>query len=316
MERKMRNSHHWVARALALACCMAASVAGAADDSTLHIAYPTGMNGEIAVVMEKAKIVEALHLDATFTSFQYGPPMMEALASGAVNAVITSLMPITSYASRIPNDIKVVGMLGQSIDALMVGGDSQIQSPKQLVGHTIGVSFGSDSYLDLVTWLRDAHLADQVTLANVAPSDLVAALANKSVDAVVVRQPQVLRLETETHARVLKSWPFHFVTIMKARFVAEHPEVVQRYVEAIKQTILFISQNQALSARWFADYLRTDPAVVAAASADDPTYHVSSLDQIDVSVAPADRAIMKQWFEKALAEKMIRHPVDADSLFR
>ena len=51
------------------------------------------MNGQIVVAMDKAGIAQKDGLDAEFTSFQYGPPMMEGLAAGSIDAVVTSLMP-------------------------------------------------------------------------------------------------------------------------------------------------------------------------------------------------------------------------------
>ena len=38
------------------------------------------MNGQLVVTMEKAGIGQKNGLNAQFASFQYGPPMMEALA--------------------------------------------------------------------------------------------------------------------------------------------------------------------------------------------------------------------------------------------
>jgi ABC-type nitrate/sulfonate/bicarbonate transport system substrate-binding protein len=48
----------------------------------IRIAYPSGMNGQIATTMEKAEIAKKQGLNSEFIFFQYGPPMMEALAAG------------------------------------------------------------------------------------------------------------------------------------------------------------------------------------------------------------------------------------------
>ena len=55
------------------------------------------MNGQIPVVMERTGIAKKHGLDAEFVFFQYGPPMMEALASGHIDAVVTSTDPNTKY---------------------------------------------------------------------------------------------------------------------------------------------------------------------------------------------------------------------------
>src|SRR5690242_8753103 len=87
---------------LAAALFGAASAGWSADaqaPTKIRIAYPSGMNGQIPVVMERAGIATKYGLDAEFVFFQYGPPMMEALASGHVDAVVTSLMPVTTFLS-------------------------------------------------------------------------------------------------------------------------------------------------------------------------------------------------------------------------
>ena len=88
-----------VVLSLAAAICGMPTIAGAADPE-MRIAFPSGMNGQIVVTMEKAGIAEQSGIRARFESFQYGPPMMEALAAGSIDAVVTSLMPVTSYASK------------------------------------------------------------------------------------------------------------------------------------------------------------------------------------------------------------------------
>ena len=164
-----------------------------AAPETIRIAYPSGMNGQVVVAMQNAKILEKAGLNPTYTAFQYGPPMMEALASESIDAVVTSLMPVTSYASKVPGDAKIVATVGQSSHSLMASKESGISAKEGLEGKTIGVSFGSDSHLDTLTWLKNEHLFDKVKLVNIAPSELAGALASKSVDAIVIRQPQVLR---------------------------------------------------------------------------------------------------------------------------
>ena len=282
----------------------------------MRIAFPSGMNGQIVVTMDKAGIAQQSGFKAEYDSFQYGPPMMEALAAGSIDAVVTSLMPVTAYASKLPGDIKIVAMVGQSSHALMVDKDSAIVAPEALAGKKIGVSFGSDSHLDTLVWLKEIGLSDKVSLVNISPGELATALANKSVDAIVIRQPQVLRLQQQSGARILHSWPFRFVSIVKTKFMAEHPEEVAKYLDGLRRAILFIAQNHEKSADWFGEYLRTDPAIVQAVSKDDPFYAATDLNQIDISVKPDDRALIGKWAEDALEQKMIKHKLDLGALFQ
>ena len=301
---------------VALLGCTTLPTAAAAEDPVMRIAFPSGMNGQIVVTMDKAGIAQQNGFKAEFDSFQYGPPMMEALAAGSIDAVVTSLMPVTAYAAKIPGDVKIVAMVGQSSHSLLVGKDSGIATPEALAGKTLGVSFGSDSHLDTLLWLKESGLSGKVSLVNIAPAELATALANKSVDAIVIRQPQVLRLQQQSGAQLLHSWPFRFVSIVKTKFIAEHPQQVQKYLAALRQAIFFIAQNHQKSAEWFGEYLRTDPATIQAVSSDDPFYNAGGLDQIDISVKPADRTLIGKWAADAFEQKMIKRPLDLDSLFQ
>lgn len=301
---------------LAAAGATMAQPAGAADEVPMRIAFPSGMNAQIVIAMQKAQIPEKVGLQAAFTPFQYGPPMMEALASGAIDAVVTSLMPVTSYAAKIPGDIKIVAMVGQSSHSIMVGKDSGIVSPEQLVGKTVGVSFGSDSYLDSLLWLKEQNLTGKLSLVNVEPGELASSLSSKSVDAIVIRQPQVLRLQQQTGARILHSWPFRFVAIVKSKFIQEHPKQAAGFVAALRQSVAYVAQNHAQSAKWFGEYLRIDPAIIEQVSKDDPFYALTDPDLIDISVKDSDRALIAQWAADAYAQGVIKKKLDPVSLFQ
>jgi ABC-type nitrate/sulfonate/bicarbonate transport system substrate-binding protein len=286
-----------------------------AEESSIRIAYPSGMNGQIVVTMEKAGIAKGHGLDAAFTEFQYGPPMMEALAGGSLDAVVTSLMPVTTYASKIPGDVKIVAMLGHSSHSLIVAKESPDQTPADLAGQNVGVSFGSDSHLDTLVWLKDQNLLSKVNLVNIAPDELVASLANKSVDAIVIRQPQVLLFQQRTGARILNTWPFRFVSIVKTKFIEQEPAAYEKYLESLRESLFYIAQNQQQTATWFGAALRMDPNVVMAVSKEDSNYDAKSLADVDISVTPAARAMVTKWTDDAYANKMIKNKVDIGKLF-
>jgi len=302
-------------RLAALAAVAVVLQAARADAAPLRVAFPSGMNGQIVVTMDKAGIAKRHGLDATFTEFQYGPPMMEALAAGSIDAIVTSLMPVTAYAAKLPGDVKIVAMLGHSSYSLMVAKDSADKAPADLAGQTIGVSFGSDSHLDTMVWLKDQGLADKVHLVNIAPGDMATSLAEKSVDAIVIRQPQVLRLQEQTGARVLQTWPFRFLSMVKSGFAAEQPDALEKYLSSLRESLLYIAQNHQQAASWFGADLRIDPNIVMAVSKEDPNYDAKTLADIDISVTPAARDMMAKWADDAYASKMIKSKVDIGKLF-
>lgn len=301
----------WVRAMLVLPVLLLAATAAAGDK--IRIAYPTGMNGQIPLVMEKAGIAANNGLDAEFVFFQYGPPMMEALASGHVDAVVTSMMPVTTFLSRQPNAAVVVAALGSSSHSLMVPKDSTVRNVKELRGKRIAVSFNSDSHLDLLRLIRSAGMDPKtdVNLLNVQPNDLILTLTQGAAEAIVIRQPQVLKIEEQFGARAIHAWPFHFVSIVRAEYLAQQPEAVERYRTALRESIHYIATHKEQASVWFGEKLRVDPEVVRRVSEDDPNYRsVKTLDDVSIDITAAVRKRMEDWFESSYDFGMIKTKVE------
>jgi ABC-type nitrate/sulfonate/bicarbonate transport system substrate-binding protein len=302
----------WLMTALLLGP-MGASAADGAVPVKIRIAYPSGMNGQIPVVMERAAIATKHGLDAEFVFFQYGPPMMEALASGHIDAVVTSLMPVTTFLSRQPNAAVVVASLGRSSYSLMVSKDSTAKSVDDLKGKRIAVSFNSDSHLDLLRLLKQRKLdsRNDVKLLNVQPNELVFTLSEGFAEAVVIRQPQVLKMQQQFGARVIHTWPFEFISIMRTEYLARNPDALKRYREALRESIHYVATHKEQASVWFGERLRIEPEVVRRVSEDDPNYRtVKTLGDVSIEVSPAARRRVLEWFEASYEYGMVKTKVD------
>jgi ABC-type nitrate/sulfonate/bicarbonate transport system substrate-binding protein len=306
------------AEGLLLASWLGGSVGAMAADAPaikIRIAYPSGMNGQIPVVMERAGLAKKHGLDAEFVFFQYGPPMMEALASGHVDAVVTSLMPVTTFLSRQPNAATVVASLGASSYSLMVPKESAAKAVDDLKGKRIAVSFNSDSHLDLLRLLKERGLDPKkdVTLLNVQPNELVLTLNEGFTDAIVIRQPQVLKMQEQFGARIIHTWPFEFVSIMRTAYLEKNADALPRYRDALRESIYYIATHKEEASVWFGEKLRLDPEVVRRVSADDPNYRdVKTLKEVSIDLSPAVRRRLKDWFEASYEHGMVKARVDAD----
>lgn len=313
---------NWIGRALLVVTILGwAPLTQAADAPIkIRIAYPSGMNGQIPVVMEHTGIAKKYGLDAEYDFFQYGPPAMEAFVSGRVDAVITSLMPVTTLLSKLPDSAVVVASLGQSSYALMVPKDSMVSNILQLKGKKIAVSFGSDSHQDLLTLLKASGLnpASDVKLINTPPAELLLALNQKFADAIVIRQPQLNRLKEDFGAKVIHAWPFRFVSIMRTDFINSHPGVKEKYLAALREAIFYIAKNKDTASEWFGEKLRLDPKIIRQVSSDDPYYSVTKLDDIDIGVTDATVGLLNNWFKNSYENGMIKAPfvIDANGVVK
>ena len=299
---------------LASGSALAASESDAAPIK-LRIAYPSGMNGQIPVVMEKTGIAKKHGIDAEYVFFQYGPPMMEALASGHVDAIITSLMPVATFVSRQPDAAVIVAGLGSSSYSLMVPKNSPVKDIKALRGKRIAVSFNSDSHLDLLRTLKAAGLDSKqdVKLLNVQPNELVLTLNEGFAEAIVIRQPQVLKVQEQFGAKIIHTWPFNFLSIMRAEYLAKNPSALTRYRASLREAIHYIANNKEQASIWFGEKLRIDPEIVRRVSADDPNYRpVKNPSDIAVSITPQIEKMTSDWFESSYEHGMIKTKIVVD----
>ena len=298
--------------ALAVSSMATVAATGAAP-TKIRIAYPSGMNGQIPVVMERAGLAKKHGLDAEFVFFQYGPPMMEALASGHIDAVVTSLMPVTTFLSRQPDAAVVVASLGRSSYSLMVPKNSAAQSVDDLKRKRIAVSFNSDSHLDLLRLLKERKLdpVKDVRLINVQPNELVFALNEGFAEAVVIRQPQVLKMQQQFGARIVHTWPFDFISIMRTEYLRQNPDALQRYRNALRESIHYAATHKEQASVWFGERLRVEPEVVRQVSNEDPNLRtVKQLSDVSIDLSPPVRRRLMDWFEASYEHGMVKSRVD------
>jgi ABC-type nitrate/sulfonate/bicarbonate transport system substrate-binding protein len=268
-----------------------------AENAKIRIGYPSGMNGQVPVVLQKAGLAAKHDLDAEFTGFQFGPPLMEGLASGQLDAVVTSFIPPFNLALKSPGSIKFVASLGQSSHSLLVPKDSQAKTIEDLKGKKIGLSLNTESHLDLLILLKDKGIdKDAFEYVNLQPNELPGAIETGLVDAVLIRQPQTQRLETKLGAKRVHTWPFYFTALVRSEYLASNPKAVDAFVEALKDAVFYIATKPDESAAWFAETQRLDASVVKSLAGENPLYGVKSRDDVKITIDDG--------FKKLLAERL------------
>lgn len=303
--------------ALALSLVGALSLPGPslADNAKIRIGYPSGMNGQVPVVLQKAGIAAKHQLDAEFTGFQFGPPLMEGLASGQLDAVVTSFIPPFNLAVKSPGSIKFVASLGQSSHSLLVPKDSPAKTIEDLKGKKIGLSLNTESHLDLLLLLKEKGIdKGAFEYVNLQPGELPGAFETGLVDAVLIRQPQTQRLEKSLGAQRVHTWPFFFTALVRAEYLASNPDAVKNYVEALKDAVLYIATNPDESATWFAESQRLDPAVVKSLASENPLYAAKTRDEIKIDVDDAFKKLLADRLDAGISFGFVKGKLDPATL--
>lgn len=175
--------------------------------------------------------------------FSGWPEVKESLVSGYLDATFM-IVPLALALREGGVDVKIVYLGHRDGTALMVHKDSGIYSFKDLKGKKIAIpNRYSNQHLIIYKGLKDNGMTTQdVTMLEMPPPDMPAALSAKAVDAIIAGEPLMAQTELDGYGRVLyqakELWPdfISCVLVVPQRVIDAHPEWVQQLVEGIAQS--------------------------------------------------------------------------------
>jgi sulfonate transport system substrate-binding protein len=157
-------------------------------------------------LLQAAGLLDKVPYKVQWSTFTSGPPMLEAIDAGAVDAgQVGNTPPIFSAAAN--GGINIVGAERSTVgDTLLVPKDSTISKLADLRGKTIAVAKGSSAHGTLLKTLAKAGLTpDDVNIAYLQPADAFAAFSQGNVAAWSAWDPYVTQAVQQLRARELIS---------------------------------------------------------------------------------------------------------------
>lgn len=189
---------------LSLAACgsdggAATGNAAAADAPKPTAADLTGVTLRVGVqkdgiraVLEKTGALKDAPYKVEFSTFQFGPPLVEAAGADKIDlAWVGSTPPIFGAAAK--SDFKIIAAVKErdaKENSIIVPNGSDIHSIQDLKGKKIAVPKGSSAHGLLLNALKRGGLsAGDVETAFLPPADAVTAFKSGSVDALTIWDP-------------------------------------------------------------------------------------------------------------------------------
>ena len=232
----------------------------AQSSRTVEIGSVQGIHGIPVYLAKIAAQKRGLNLDLVdFNSG--GTPIIQSILGGSLNFGIAFYDHAVSMQVRHKDLVCVVLMTRFPAAALAVRTDakSTVHSLADLKGHKVGVpGLNSSGDLMLKYWLTKAGVApDQVPVVAVGGTGTaIAALENKSVDAVFVNDPAATimverhlanllvdgRSEAGSRAAFGGTYPSNCLFVTKS-FADEHPDVVQDVVNSFVEALHMIQRS-------------------------------------------------------------------------
>lgn len=175
--------------------------------------------------------------------FSGWPELKEAFISGSTQASFL-LAPMAMVLAKQGVPLKIVYLGHRDGTALMVHKDSDIRSIADLRGKVIAVpNRFSNQRLIIAKALQAAGVAEsEVTIKEMPPPDMPAALSVKAVDLICSGEPFMGQAELDGYGRVLyqakELWPGFISCVLVAhqRLIDEEPERLQAIVDGIARS--------------------------------------------------------------------------------
>lgn len=180
-----------------------AKAAGSTGSGDVTINVGVQKDG-VRSILEKSGALEGAPYRISWSTFQFGPPIVEAATAGAIDTgSVGSTPPIFGAAAQ--GDFKVIAERQtdrRSENALIVKKGSDIRSVGDLVGKDVAVPKGSSAQGFILNALkREGVPSDRVTFRFLPPADGLAAFKTDRVDAWAIWEPFVTQAEQDADAR-------------------------------------------------------------------------------------------------------------------
>jgi NitT/TauT family transport system substrate-binding protein len=227
--------------------------------------------------------------------FSAFPEIKESMLAGHLPCTFM----VAPLAMKLVEDgapVKVVYLGHRDGTAMVVHKDSDIYTVDDLKGKTIAIPTRfSNQYLIIFKALKERGMKiGDVTIREMPPPDMPAALHAKEVDAITAGEPLMAQAELQGFGRVLyqarELWPdfISCVLVVRDDMIHEHPEKVQLLVDGIAKSGKWLDTGQehrfAAAEAVAKNYYHQDPTLlrfVLTKTPDRVTYTKLSLSKDD-----------------------------------
>jgi sulfonate transport system substrate-binding protein len=273
------------AGALASACGQSGGAGGAAR--TIRIGYQK--NGTFLVASQRETVADAVRAaggaGVEWREFQAGPPLLEAMAAGAIDLGGTGdAPPIFAQAAGAPIRYVAVRPLSGAAGGLLTPKGSAVKSLADLKGRKLAFARGSSGHNTAIVALASVGLTlADVGPVNLGPADAAAAFAQGGIDGWVIWDPFYTAAIRDQGARVLisgdKLGGGAGYVLASAKAVEEAPALVSAALDGLKadgdwatanraEVAALMARETGLAADLMADTVQRDDFVLQPITAD------------------------------------------------
>jgi aliphatic sulfonates family ABC transporter substrate-binding protein len=298
--------------ALAAFVTIAAAPSSADQSKELRIGYQK--DGVLLIVKQQAlleKRLAATGVKVSWVEFQSGPPLLEALNSGAIDIGQTGDTP-PIYAQAAGSHLVYLAAAPDAgkRSGILVRADSGITKLADLKGKRVAFTRGSSAHNVIVRLLASAGLTyADIQPVNLQPADAAAAFRNGGIDAWAIWDPFFALGQRFPNARTLsdaQKAPSNRFFLAGADYAAQNPDTVAAFVEELDRASLWATSHPAELAALFSSVTGVEPDVEKIVAARD----LYTIHYLDGTIERQQQGIADAFLQLGL----IPHPVDVRAI--
>jgi ABC-type nitrate/sulfonate/bicarbonate transport system substrate-binding protein len=235
----------------------------------ITIAYSTAFNATLVHIAFAQGFFAEEGLDATPQPHAFGKPALQALIDGNADIATAGDTPIV-FAIMNGKGITILATIQTSNknEGIVARQDRGITKPSDLKGKYIGVTPGTTGDFFADSFLLSQNIErNQVTIVDLKPEEMYAALSTGRVDAVSTWNPTLTQLLKKLgnkacifYGETLYTETFNVVA--KHNFIRDNPETIKKVLRALIKAEAFVQQNPEKTRRISADFIKTDKAIL------------------------------------------------------
>lgn len=244
----MKNSiSRYVLVGAAVLAAFGSGIAAAAEK--IRLAQNLAPISGLVIIAKHKGLFDKQGLDVSVSNFTSGRQALETVLGGGADIATTAEAPITA-AALARQKIALLARMEYSDDKTLVSKASGINTPADLKGKRIGYTAGTGGEIYSLTLLKKAGLSkNDVTLVNLRPQDMVAALASNSIDAYNTWEPHITNGKKALGDKVKEIdtkgvYAETFNLVVPEDYLAKNGKTVTSFLKAVLEAEQFLRANR------------------------------------------------------------------------
>lgn len=218
----------------------------------ITVAYFPGWPCTFEIGWAKGWFEKELGVKVNFREFDTGAQMTAVMASGDVQiAYSLGLIPFASAVTQ-GVSLKAVGIADSysEVENIVIRNGTGITSPRDLIGKTVGVPYGTTAHYKLMGILEKSGIKQtELKLIDMAPQDIVAAFKRKDIHAGIAWEPFFSEMLKDGHLIVsadeINRWGYGTFDVVAVtdQFAQKNLHLLTTFLKVVDDTTIYFRKQ-------------------------------------------------------------------------